>query len=236
MLIEGAAVEEGCEVLTAVADAVEFVDDHETETRLLAVLGVACEAARKKWDAEGRMLSGRQLVAYGNASTRLTELPRVPQLEASWDYGDRRLRDVLDQEHYERLQKDELVEWMEFITAVRTTEPRFLIKKAFPRAYAKEIEALMKQMEEELQLADGDEEDVLRSEAERLDALAAVAEGLAGFQGEHVEVAIELQNRLRSTAGDLRERATEIEEPEEESDDEGARATGFDIAALFSDL
>ena len=69
--------------------------------------------------------------------------------------------------------------------------------------------SLLKQMEEELQTASGDEEDVLRSEAERLDALAAVAEGLAGFRGDHVEVAIELQNRLRSTAGDLRERATE---------------------------
>ena len=88
----------------------------------------------------------------------------------------------------------------------------------------------------ELETVERDDPDLMETEAERMDSLATVAHGLSSFAGEHVEVAIELHNMLVSTASELREAAAVQRPAEPDYEEEGGGSTGFDIAALFSDL
>ena len=237
VLIKDATVEAGCEVLTAISDAIESTEDEESKAGMLALLATSCDVARETWDAERRVLSGPEVVAYGSASARLVELPRMPQIATSWDDGEARLQGVLDREVGEVLEAGQLMDWIELVDAVRRTEPRFVEKRGFPEQYGEEIDAVLEEMEEEWRTVDDEgEEYVLRSEADRLESMATVAEGLAKFPGEHVTLAIDLKNRLRNKVVDLREKAAEMEEPEEDYDNERGRVIGFNIEALFSDL
>ena len=76
----------------------------------------------------------------------------------------------------------------------------------------------------------------MRDDAERLGAFASVASRLSGISGEHVERALDLHNRLSAEVSTLNQKLAEFEEEEQEYEDHNPRSTGFDIAALFSDL
>ena len=128
-------VSEVCDILTAVADVVDSTDDVDVTGRLVALLTAACDTAREKWDSEGIELSGQQLAAFGNASMRLPELPKVPDLRASWDAGERRLREVLHRKRYEPIDERRLVEWIDLVETVVSVEPRLIAKERFPLDY-----------------------------------------------------------------------------------------------------
>ena len=235
-LIESVSVDEACDILTSVAEVVDSTGDVDVTKRLVALLTAACNAARKRWDSERTELSGQQLAAFGKASIHLPELPKVPDLAASWEAGERRLHGVLHRESYEPIDERQLVEWMDLVETVVNVEPRLIAKKSFPADYEEEIESLITEIRMELETIARDDPDLMETEAERMDSLATVARGLAGFTGEHVEVAIELQNRLVTTAEELREEAGAQRPEEPDYENESGGSTGFDIAALFSDL
>ena len=120
--------------------------------------------------------------------------------------------------------------------AIHKTEPRFIAMRKFPVDYEEKILELLAQIENECAAEDYDYPEDMQAEAERMNSLAKVADGLSEFRGKHVEQANDLHNRLLVAASELHERATELEDAEPDYDDEGFRSAGFDIAALFSDL
>ena len=111
-----------------------------------------------------------------------------------------------------------------------------LIQRRFPAEYEAAIEKLFDEIEDELLSVPYGEEDPMRDAAERLEACATVTTRLSGISGQHVEKAIDLNNRLSAEVRTLREALAELEEEEPEYDPTDRPSGGFDIAALFSDL
>ena len=236
LIRDDASTEESCDMLTSIAAVIESADDDQTRQRLVSVLTAACETAREKWDAESTPLTGTQLLAYGDASTRLATLSKMPDLRASWDDGDCCLHGELHREPPDILNANRLEEWIDLVMAIHKTEPRFIAMRKFPVDYEEKILELLAQIENECAAEDYDYPEDMQAEAERMNSLAKVADGLSEFRGKHVEQANDLHNRLLVAASELHERATELEDAEPDYDDEGFRSAGFDIAALFSDL
>ena len=236
-LMQSVSTEQACDLLTSVTAAVESAEDSETRARLVVVLEGACETARVKWDAEATCLTGRQLRAFASATTCLAVLPKMPDLGISWDNGDHRLHGAIASAPEYPLVADDLEEWIDLVTAIDETEPRFISKRKFPSAYEDQIDLLLRRVDDECYAGDYEEAGDMRAEGGRLNTLANVVHRLVRFPGNHVEQSIDLQNRLREVVSDLNNAADELEDDEPDlEDDGGVHSAGFDVAALFSDL
>lgn len=235
-LVRDASTEESCEILTCFAAVVESARDDQSKQRLLSVLAIACETARVKWDAECTPLTGSQVLAYGHATTQLSDLPKMPDLSASWNHADRQLDDELRRETDDLLDTNRLEAWIQLVKAVERTEPRLLANQKFPEEYQAKICALLARIDNECAVEDNDDLDDARAEAERLSTLAEVVRELSEISGDHAEKAKSLHPSLRLTACEAHSAADDLEGPEPEFDYEGWRSGGFDVAALFSDL
>ena len=235
-LIREASPEECCEILTCVATVIDSANDSQTHHRLLSVLAIACETAREKWDAERMPLTGDQVLAYGHATTRLSNLPKMPDMSASWNYVDRHLDAELRRKPEDQLDVSRLEAWIQFVTAVKKTEPRSIAQQKFPDEYEAKIYALLTRIDNECALGGYDDLEDIRTEAERLSALAEFVRKLSEISGNHVKRAKSLCSRLQLTAFEAYGEVDGLEDPEPDYDYERWRSEGFDIAALFSDL
>ena len=236
-LVAEASVDGVCDILTSVVSALGAVGNANTREKLERMLTVACEAAREKWDSRSTPLSGQQLTAFADASIHLPELPKLPDLKASWDNAECGLYGELSREECEPLKERRLVEWSALVAAVGKVEPRFMAKVRFPLDYGEQMESLFTEIREELENRYCDDDpDLLEMDAERLAALGSVVDRLSDIPGDHVEIAIELHNRLVAAAMAMREQAAEGRPPEPDEEEEGHAMAGFDVAALFSDL
>ena len=235
-LIKNVSPSEACDVLASVTAVIESANDDQTKQRLVSMLTAACETARKKWDAECTPLTGTQLLAYGHATTHLVALPKMPDLNASWNEGDCRLHGQLQRDLSDPLDANELEAWIDLVTAINKTEPRFIAKREFPVSYDDKIEALLARIDDECAVDNNDDSEEMRAEADRLSSLAKVVNGLSECGDKHVNQSIELHNRLLDAVIELRRGADELDGPEPDYDDEGSHSAGFDITALFSDL
>ena len=225
-----------CEMLTSIADVTEAVDGGRAKERLLRLLAAACQSARETWDKEGTILSGEQLRVYARASTALPELPRMPDLRTSWSDADRHLRAGLNRQPDDYLDTGELDTWSDLVGAIAETEPRFIAQREFPADYEQEIDELLTEIDDDLSSVEYGHGDQMRDAAERLDILALVAERLSRIAGEHVERAVDVNNRLAAEVSSLRDRLAELEDEEVDYEARNPLSAGFDIAALFSDL
>lgn len=235
-LIRDASTEESCEILTCVATAVKSAKDDQANQRLSSLLAIACETAREKWDEECTLLVGTQVLAYGHATTQLSNLPKMPDLRESWNHADRQLDDELRRQPDDHLDANRLEAWIQLVTAIARTEPRLIAKQKFPEEYRAKIRALLTRIHNECTLRDYDDLEDVRAEAERLSTLAAVVRELSKISGSHVKKAKSLHSSLKLTASEAHYAADELEGPEPDYDFEDPRSGGFDIAALFSDL
>ena len=155
-LIAEATPETCCEMLTSISDVMESVEEEgvegeeESRAHLSSLLEVACTTATDKWDRHSVALSGEQLRSYGTASTRLLVLPKMPDLRASWNDAQQRLRGQLQREAHTYVDTVQLDAWSDLVTAIAMMEPRFMAQQKFPGNYEEALEELFDDIEGEL--------------------------------------------------------------------------------------
>ena len=132
---------------------------------------------------------------------------------------------------------DDLEKWIDLVTAIDETEPRFISKRKFPSAYEDPLALLLRRVDGECHVRNYEAPGDMRHEGERLNTLAEVVRRLASFPGDHVEQSIDLHNRLKKVVSDLHEAADKLggDDPDYE-DEDWPHSARFDVAALFSDL
>jgi len=141
-------------------------------------------------------------------------------------------------------QTGEIEEWVEFIVAIKETEPRFLIQQHFPGGYWPDISKLLELIEQELEAEIIDPSyDQLIAEADKFDALSKCLESLKHLAPIYWKSISQLHERTSKEAEELRNKATAREpdyDYDRDDDDlfdrQSSRRDDIDVETLFADL
>lgn len=227
-------------LLNQVSDSIELESKPEVRKNLIATLASLCESVRGVWDQKGVILAARDLEAYSTASKWLSRIPPVPDIAPSWSSHLEKCRDqAASTSNGDPFDPDSLSGFVDFVVAVRHSEPRWLAKVGFPDSFGTFFGQIDLGMRNEID-ADPDlnDDDDIEGRASQLDDLSSSLAKLAHAAGPvYGGLFREIGGRLSSKASLLRESLPE--EPPDDDDDnyrQGHSPGDLDIRTMFSDL
>jgi len=196
------------------------------------------------WNDGKSVLTSDQLRIYGTATTLISPLPPVPDLEASWTDVDTALRSELEESSNSFvLYWYVLEEWLRFAFAVRSLEPRFLEQTGRAESMKGLIRQILDKLASDVNSIDtlGDY-DELTAQEHGLSELGGLVSTLSKLLPDHLDEEDQreitaLRRRFSDAEGRLAAAAVEVCPPDNDDDrDYRPQSTDFDIEGLFGDL
>ncbi len=223
-------------MLDQLAESIETESRPPVRQELLATLATVCETLRTQWDAKGTVLRASVLSSYADASRWLERIPPLPNVSPSWtahlDVCALQAARSADGEWFD---PEALSSLVEFVEALKKSEPRWLAKVGFPEKFADLFEQVGSAMESELDADPNLEEvDQIEGRASQLDELASDLRKLAGSGSSFQDQFNSIADRMTARAQRLREELPS--EPDHDDDYRSGSASEADIVAMFSDL
>lgn len=233
---------DGADIVTTLTTALETEVDRQVKEILSGILQQTLSAITDSWNTRKLAFGEVELLTIVRASTLVHVLPPIPNLDLSWSSH----LEVLGGESLKNASTDttrasELEKWVAFAGAIKTCEPRFLVRIRFPAAYEAQLREFLSRCQQETERRDFDQSSYeLENESRRMRQLKRCVDAI----GEHCSAlttdCYSLSGELDAYADELREVAREMEDEGFEDDRiiEGNSRTdrAIDIDLLFSDL
>jgi len=231
---------DAADLLRFLTNAASSAHSQEDTQRLVNILEHVCEGCRIKWNETAVALTGYELLAYCEASSLVSPLPPMPQLNATWGDIVGVLERVLEgYDDADRLEPDSIETWAEIVKVIQENEPRFLNQVGFPTKYGSIFTNLNDIVTTELSSRDiFDTPEELNYEAYRLRSLAEPFKRLSSSSPVDAYSLKKTSDEIEEVAESLEQEASEMQghEPDYDSDSDYGAGDSFDVEALFSDL
>jgi len=231
---------DAADLLRFLTNAASSAHSQEDTQRLVNILEHVCEGCRIKWNKTAVALTRYELLAYCEASSLVSPLPPMPQLNATWADIIGVLERVLEEyDDADRLEPDSIETWAEIVKIIQENEPRFLYQVGFPTKYRSIFTNLNDIVTTELSSRDiFDTPEELNYEAYRLRSLAEPFKGLSSSSPVDAYSLKKTSDEIEEVAESLEQEASEMQGPEPDYDADSDHGAGdsFDIEALFTDL
>jgi hypothetical protein len=240
-LVGSCSVADTTDALEVLASAAQNATQLDVRHELSQIIFKVCDEVRERWDANGAILTGHQLLTFCQTSLLASRLPVLPRLDHSWETLEKRvITNIRVWEADNAVDSDVLHEWIKLTQAISENEPRFLRKKQFPAKHHDVLNRILVIIEAELdQEEQFDFADDYLAAASKCDQLVEVVQSLQEMSLIQSDAASALKKRLEERSYEYGARARELGEVEPDYEPDDYRSEGdetVDLGEFFRDL